>query len=321
MIQVYSGHVAKAREYPGLDVARLFAALSVATYHFAYFHPTRGMSLPLYQWADWGWCGVQIFFVMSGFVIALSASGKTGAEFAFSRARRLYPAAWICASLSMIVAPRPLGDYLRSLTLFPVGPYVNGVYWTLPIEIAFYGLVTLSLWRRWSLHTVALALGWFSAAYWTLRCFGIDFPIGPFGHYGCYFAFGMLLFERRSAPSAAAFFIAGFIGVAHMAGSLGFGYLAPFVWAAMTLLCVPAAQWNVHIPLARTLGLMTYPLYLLHDSIGTPLLKFSAVAALAASLLIAFAVLPLERAIRQLNSSPSSRLAIRGALFRKKIRS
>lgn len=288
------------REYPGLDLVRLFAALFVATYHFAYFRSATPRA-----WADWGWCGVQIFFVMSGFVIALSASQKTAGDFALSRAKRLYPAAWICASVSMLIAPRPLGDYFRSLTLFPLGPYVDGVYWTLPIEIAFYALVTLAMWRRWSLHVVALTLGWFSAAYWALRSFGLDLPAGPFGHYGCYFAFGMLLLERRSLPSAAVFFIAGFVGVQNMADTLGFGYSAPFVWAIATILCIVAAQWTGVFPFARTLGLLTYPLYLIHDSVGTPLLRFGIVPAFVVSLSAAFAILPIEDAIRRL--LPSSR--------------
>ena len=221
-----------------------------------------------------------------------------------SRAGRLYPAAWICATISTLVAPRPITNYIRSLALFPLGPWVNGVYWTLAVEIAFYALIALALWRRWSLHVVAIALGSFSSFCWLVRSAGFDLPVGPFGHYGCYFALGMLLFERRSIAFAALFFIAGIVGVYWAAADLGFGFFAPFAWAAATVLCVAVVfgnAWVCKITRAwptRTLGLMTYPLYLVHDSVGTPILRFGIAAAVIVSLAVAFAILPLEGFIR-----------------------
>jgi hypothetical protein len=146
------GSAPAARTYPGLDLIRLVAALMVAMYHFAFFHPLHNHWPTVYQSADWGWCGVQVFFVISG---------------------------------------------------------------------------------------LAIALGSFSALAWLVRTVGFDLPVGPFGHYGCYFAFGMLLFERRSIAFATAFFIAGIVGVYWAAADLGFGFFAPFAWAAATV----ASRW------------------------------------------------------------------------------
>src|SRR3954470_5484956 len=289
--------------YPGLDLIRLAAAVSVAFYHYGFYHPTSEGGA-VHQWASSGWCGVHIFFVISGFVIAFSASRKSASEFVRSRAARLYPSAWLCATITMILAPVPLIDYLRSLVLFPIGPWVSGVYWTLAVEIAFYALIALSLWRRWSLHAIALVLGWFSVLCWVIRLSGLVLPVGPFGHYGCYFALGMLLFERRSPVSAIVFYVAGIEGVYFAAADLGFGFAAPFVWAAGTVLCVGVAFFNeAMIRLTsswptRTIGLMTYPLYLIHDSFGSASLRIGMVPALAVSLATAFAILPLETAIR-----------------------
>jgi hypothetical protein len=75
----------------------------------------------------------------------------------------------------------------------------------------------------------------------------------------------MLLFERRSIAFATAFFIAGIVGVYWAAADLGFGFFAPFAWAAATVLCVAVVfgnAWVCRITRAwptRTLGLMTYP--------------------------------------------------------------
>lgn len=293
-----------ARSYPGLDLVRLGAALMVALYHFAWFHPLHDQALPAFQVADGGWVGVQIFFVISGFVIAFSASRKDARSFIASRASRLYPAAWICASISAVIVWPSAPDYLRSLLLFPIGPWVNGVYWTLAVEIAFYALIAVSLWRGWNLHGIALLLGGFSAVCWLIRSVGLVLPVGPFGHYGCYFAIGMLLYERRSIGWALLFTLAGLAGCYWEARTLGFGYSAPFIWLAATGLCAACVFWNAAVcrltaswP-TRTLGLMTYPLYLLHDDVGGTVLSYGIVPALALSLGVAFAILPLEGRMR-----------------------
>lgn len=44
--------------------------------------------------AAYGWLGVEIFFVVSGFVICMSAWGRGVGEFAASRISRLFPAYW-----------------------------------------------------------------------------------------------------------------------------------------------------------------------------------------------------------------------------------
>ncbi|MER9864925.1 hypothetical protein [Mesorhizobium sp. M0185] len=71
----------------GLDLLRIFAAFSVMLFHFAYWSwaPTvastpksitgGALQYPeLIPFSWWGWVGVEIFFVISGFVIAFSAS-------------------------------------------------------------------------------------------------------------------------------------------------------------------------------------------------------------------------------------------------------
>ena len=65
----------------GVDLVRILAALVVTIVHY---FPT---GLPS------GWVGVQIFFVLSGYVIAASAQSGSAGDFVRSRFLRLFPGA------------------------------------------------------------------------------------------------------------------------------------------------------------------------------------------------------------------------------------
>src|SRR3954454_12380212 len=54
-----------------------------------------------YTW--FGWVGVEIFFVISGFVIANSASTSSPGGFLLGRALRIYPAVWVCATATFLI--------------------------------------------------------------------------------------------------------------------------------------------------------------------------------------------------------------------------
>lgn len=162
------------RSYAGLDVVRFVAALLVALFHLSASNWGDDRPFPEIDWLTGaGWVGVPIFFVISGFVISLSATGKSVREFVWGRALRLYPAAWIRATITMLVAPVPLYRYLNSIVLAPWGPWVSRVYWTLGVEIVFYGLIAVAIAASWSLSRVALALGWMSIAYYSLRAVNV----------------------------------------------------------------------------------------------------------------------------------------------------
>jgi peptidoglycan/LPS O-acetylase OafA/YrhL len=312
--------VKAAREtFPGLDLVRFAAAISVTVYHLAYWwwlpEISKAATHPLLvEPVRWGWAGVQIFFVLSGFVISYSAEGKTLAQFATSRALRLFPAAWICATFTLLAtrsAAGPwLGDYLRSMLLSPVGPWISGVYWTLGVEIVFYLAVAVALWQRVKLWNLCLLLGGLSSAYWLVRA--LDFALGgplrtqlgafdtPLGGltllpHGCFFAIGMALREwstgrlPRSGPRLAllcslagmvALTASGRFYVASQGGRPWQAIEPTLFWLAGLVLIVACIRWNPVVErslgrfalFARQVGLATYPLYLIHNEVGRALM-------------------------------------------------
>ncbi|WP_176225070.1 acyltransferase family protein [Methylomagnum ishizawai] len=64
-----------------------------------------------YSW--FGWVGVQVFFVLSGFVIAYTAEGATSFEFIRSRIARLVLGLWIAATISALVLMAWAGYMLK----------------------------------------------------------------------------------------------------------------------------------------------------------------------------------------------------------------
>ena len=146
-----------------LQILRFIAATSVVYYHITF---------------KFGSFGVDIFFVLSGFVIALVISNKQNPiSFAISRISRIVPIYWLLTSLLLLIillAPQLIHqsnvanasalNYLRSLFFIPFHEGVNmmpllKLGWTLNYEMFFYFLVWISLIiTRYSLMLVSILL-------------------------------------------------------------------------------------------------------------------------------------------------------------------
>ncbi|MFF4649309.1 acyltransferase family protein [Streptomyces sp. NPDC001380] len=168
-----------------LDGLRLVAALMVCAYHYAgrggtvqqaWGQSPRELFPTLHGAFSYGCLGVQVFFVISGFVICMSSWGRTLKEFFASRVSRLYPAYW-CAVLlvtavlalrPVVARPLPLEEVLVNLTMLqqPMGAHrVLGVCWTLWVEARFYLLFALVVWRGVTYRrSVAFCAVWLVAA-------------------------------------------------------------------------------------------------------------------------------------------------------------
>jgi peptidoglycan/LPS O-acetylase OafA/YrhL len=171
----------------GIDALRFLAALMVMLFHFGYWNWAHHGGVTYYligsvtsfprmaPWTQWGSVGVQIFFVISGYVIALSAQNASSYQFIVSRMVRLVPAVWICAPITFVALqilpsiPRweMVRALLHSLFFWPFEPYIDGSYWTLGVEVSFYSMVLVLLIARrfYAIKALALVFGIASTAF------------------------------------------------------------------------------------------------------------------------------------------------------------
>jgi peptidoglycan/LPS O-acetylase OafA/YrhL len=201
--------------FQSIDALRGMAALGVVLYH-AVSQTQKAVPHNFLQWlvkliqflSSFGYIGVFLFFVISGFCIHLQwARSRAGGQerriqfgaFWRRRIRRLYPPYLIAFALFMLMAALTTGInvthffiydvVMHLLMLHNLDPHtcytINGVFWTLAIEEQLYlaYFLLLFLRKRWgwgiTLAICALArVGWFffSHAVWVWTGLGVPVP-------------------------------------------------------------------------------------------------------------------------------------------------
>lgn len=287
-----------------LDYLRLVAALSVVCFH--YFHDgirtgrIAGLdSYPVVEpLARYGYLGVHLVFLISGYVIASSSRGKTARQFVVGRALRLLPAFWASVaitSLVVAVAGKPAGlrvtlnQVFLNLTMVPslfgVDP-VDGVYWTLLLEIQFYFLVFLFI-MAGQRHLFTHLLPWWAVGMLAVNVAAPSYELS-FPYVGGYFALfaGGALIAEIHAGGVTAMRVLGLLCsvtvatrfstrlAAYVTENEGVAYHSAVIVVALLIFFGVMLCLNLRIvrdlkpPGAVAVGALTYPIYLLHASIG-----------------------------------------------------
>ncbi|MFC6878711.1 MULTISPECIES: acyltransferase family protein [Actinomadura] len=312
-----------------LDLLRFLAALAVVLYHFTGFGgpgpwPRYARNVfPELEWATrYGYLGVDLFFMVSGFVILMSAWGRGPGEFGISRIVRLMPAYWVSVLLGAAVyASFHLGKgvpglVVPNLTMLQGGlgvGNVDAVYWTLWVEVHFYFLAALlaaaGITYRSCLVFMAL---WLFGGVFADESGSKLLQVMLVPTWSPYFVAGMALFMiHRFGPTL---LLWGYVAVSWLLALHWGAWRAGHVFRTADERVVAAAVTAIFAVmilvatgrLARlrwrgltVLGALTYPLYLTHSQVALPLLdraypalpRWPALALLtAACLLVAYAV-------------------------------
>lgn len=275
-----------------VDALRGLAALVVVLFHYT----TRFTELfapnppPTFSFPD-GHYGVNLFFIISGFVIFMTLEKTTRPmDFVVSRFSRLFPAYWVAIVLTFSVThllglPGKLVDVTTAFgnlfmlhSLFRI-PHVDGVYWTLEVELLFYcGMFLLyRLQRLRQIHCALLGLLAMRLVYFILeRRFGIELSwtisrlliLG----YIPWFALGISIYLATSRHGKSEWrqpAVTGGCAIVTLliVDSLFVAALAIALGTAVFL----AASGHASLLRSRMLvwlGTISYPLYLLHENIG-----------------------------------------------------
>lgn len=292
-----------------LDYLRFLAAILVVAYHYFAYAPIKGhvdvALTPFAEVAKYGYLGVDLFFLISGFVIAASARNRTAVDFAVGRATRLYPAFWPAMLLTALALALwgdrvnlgvSLGQVLVNLTMVPglFGvPAVDGVYWSLLYELEFYGIVFLLLLRGQGKRIGQLAPFWAVAMLAaTLLAPALSRSIPFAGGYFGYFVVGALLAQvrldgRLTLTRMVGLGAGGYVAVSGAAAyskavaeslqtdiSIAVVTVVVLIWMFLvSALALPSVgSWR--LPFAERLGGLTYPLYLTHAVLGYVAMSF-----------------------------------------------
>jgi len=193
-----------------IDMLRGLVALLVCLYHF-----TEGF-FPEQHWlrmtCERGYLGVEIFFVISGFVIPFTMykskyDQSKAISFLLKRLTRIEPPYWCSIALIFIIDYvatffrhykdkaivfnwRDLLYHILHLNDFMDLPWLKGIYWSLAIEVQYYLLMALIF--------PFLLFQNFRETVWVLLAFCMGRWINAdelVFYYGCHFVTGIILFN------------------------------------------------------------------------------------------------------------------------------
>lgn len=282
-----------------IDMLRGVACAAVVAYHYLYRGQSAGwisthVHSTIESVARYGYLGVHLFFVISGFVIFMSAQNTSLRGFAASRVARLYPALWVAAPLTATFI-WTLGSHPFNVELSQLGvnmtmlahwfnvDFVDGAYWSLAVELQFYLLVSIVI----ALKLIERA-EWLVGAWLAVAAVNAVRPIFPVEFwlaakwaplFSAGICFSLLRTQGWSRRRLILIAVSYVLAVSYEIGPSLLGSRIDLVSACVgagaitafyaVFFCIAAGIPRFKAsPLFIWAGLLTYPVYLLHQNIG-----------------------------------------------------
>jgi peptidoglycan/LPS O-acetylase OafA/YrhL len=306
---------------PGVDALRGCAVIAVALFHWEHIAFKTANDQQVIRL---GLLGVELFFIISGFVILMVAERSSViSRFVMARVVRLYPAYLLSVLLTAIyvleVGKYDLSTVLINMSMlqsFVAVPNITNPYWTLAFEITFYGFMSVVLGVRLLPRVEWLGLGWLAAAMaWRLivpdaMTLDESRPLAQLGfiliapQFAPFFVLGMMIWLWRIGKLGIAGYAAAGLALATtLFGRGDFAQINGLIYFLSVLLMTGLLMAGSRIarcpaiirPLAFV-GVISYPLYLIHCTVANLLVlvapRFGVVSSVAVlgSVVVSFAL-------------------------------
>lgn len=256
----------------------------------------------------YGYLGVDLFIIISIFVTSLLIKHKSISKFIISRISKLYPVYWICVSITFLGiiffgSPRysvHLSQFIANLTMFNnyLGiESIDGLYWTFFVEMKFYIFIIgsfLMLNKIKKIELDHLVLFWIALS---LMCFFLyEFFVFKVLNYffilnwSSYFIAGIIFYQIYTKGfsfkyitllflSFSTSLYHAFLKLEHFEqhfetsfSSLIVGSIIFYYYLVMLLISTNNLS-VINSSRLTSLGMLTYPLYLIYQNVGFILLN------------------------------------------------
>jgi len=283
-----------------LDALRGIAALSIVLFHYTslYVLNYSGKNYVTFMNFKYGGTGVQLFFIISGYVIYMTILKCTNIkEFTLKRVIRLYPAyiiavlsTYLCTSFYYLEGIKVTAkEFLFNLTMFQKvipGFYVrdvDGSYWTLAVEICFYIFCGLLMFIKLINKPLLVCTIWLASLF-TVKVLDPIHFFQSLGNleivkYSHLFIAGIIFYNLRNLNflwSWKSFYCHSLIVVTLLYNFINFGILSTgtvLIFYFVFYLFLLNKLRFLNNKLLIFLGTISYSLYLIHQYIGYIILK------------------------------------------------
>lgn len=284
-----------------LDALRILAISGVVAFHYLFSAISRGRTpnlsfSPISEIARYGYLGVELFFMLSGFLIVQSVGDLTLIQFLKRRFFRLYPLYWLAIILIFVISTfgiwqrrGPTAEtFYYNLTMFPTAfnqPWLDAAHWFMAKQLQFYLAIALILAVKMGKYLASI-LTWWSiiGAFWYLLHFD-DFNIWYFNGFFALICGGAIINSIRIAGFSN-FRVIGLLasyiwamksridkvhwldtnrGEGH--SGLIIGIVLTIIFLLLILTWIPKVS-KLKIKGVIFLGSLSYPVYLVHDRLG-----------------------------------------------------
>lgn len=293
-----------------LDGLRVLAITVVMIFHYLYLFNDKYYHLAYIEkeFFEYGYLGVQLFFIISGFVITLSLT-KSVSFLSFLQKRwiRLFPAMLLCSILTFVLislfdsdnlfpASKSIINLLVSNTFIPPSiinliikinsSYIDAPYWSLWVEIQFYifiGVIYFINKKHFIRNFIIISISLSSLFYlshqndffpekinWFLK---VVLEIFNFSEHALWFVLGVLVYKlyfiKKNIITLITILSVIFMQIAFLNFEL---YIILFcILSFFIFYCFLYNQkilFFLTIPLIQKIGIASYSIYLLHQNLG-----------------------------------------------------